>query len=88
MADNENTVVKGLSGLGGAGESNMVQVDLKDGKIVRIRPFHYDWKYQREPWKIEARGQVFEASMKSFPLRLLWPIRIVFIPPIVHYIPL
>jgi len=20
-------------------------VDVKDGKIIRIRPMHYDWKY-------------------------------------------
>ena len=23
-------------------------VDVKDGKIIRIRPMHYDWKYKRE----------------------------------------
>ena len=25
-------------------------VDVKDGKIVRIRPFHYDWKFKRITW--------------------------------------
>ena len=65
MSDKEKTVVKGLSGAGVTEDSNMVQVDVKDGKIIRIRPFHYDWKYDRKPWKMEARGQVFEASMKA-----------------------
>ncbi len=65
MQEKERTVVKGLSGAGVTEDSNMVQVDLKDGKIVRIRPFHFDWKYDRKPWKMEARGKVFEASMKA-----------------------
>jgi molybdopterin guanine dinucleotide-containing S/N-oxide reductase-like protein len=65
MQKNEKTVVKGLSFSGVREDSNMVQVDVKDGKIVRIRPFHFDWKYKVKPWKMEARGQVFEASMKA-----------------------
>jgi molybdopterin guanine dinucleotide-containing S/N-oxide reductase-like protein len=65
VPDNERTVVKGLSGAGVTEDSNMVQVDVKDGKIVRVRPFHFDWKYERQPWKIEARGKTFTASMKA-----------------------
>ena len=64
----ERSVVKGLSFCGIAQDSNTIQVDVKDGKIIRIRPFHFDWKYSHEhlkPWKIEARGKVFEPSMKS-----------------------
>jgi trimethylamine-N-oxide reductase (cytochrome c) len=60
----ERTVVKGLSFNGVVQDGNTVQVDLKDGKVVRIRPFHFDWKYDREPWKIEARGKTFECAMK------------------------
>ena len=43
-------------------------VDVKDGKILRIRPFHHDEKYTREeinPWKIEKDGKVLEPLMKS-----------------------
>ena len=65
MGETQKTVVKGLSFSGVTEDSNTVQVDVKDGKIVRIRPFHFDWKYDRKPWKIEARGKVFEASMKA-----------------------
>ncbi len=59
------TVVKGLSFLGVGVDANCVQVDVEDGRILRIRPFHFDWKYEREPWRIQARGKVFEASGKT-----------------------
>ena len=48
--------------------SNASMVDVKDGKIIRIRPMHYDWKYDvkdMNPWKIESRGKIFEPSMKT-----------------------
>jgi anaerobic selenocysteine-containing dehydrogenase len=78
MADNEKTVVKGMSGGGVTEDSNMIQVDVKDGKIVRIRPFHFDWKYDRKPWKIEARGKTFTASTKALipPFSLAYKNRI------------
>jgi molybdopterin guanine dinucleotide-containing S/N-oxide reductase-like protein len=59
------TVVKGLSGCGVTEDANTVAVDIKDGRIIRIRPLHYDWQYNRKPWKIKARGKVFEAANKS-----------------------
>jgi len=65
MLKDEKTVVKGLSFSGVHEDGNAVQVDVKNGKIIRIRPFHFDWKYKVQPWKMEARGQVFEASMKT-----------------------
>ena len=63
MPDKVKTIVKGLSFGGVTEDSNAAMVDVKDGKIVRIRPLQFDWKYTREhmnPWKMEARGQVFE----------------------------
>ena len=43
-------------------------VESADGKITRIRPYHYDnmhdWK-SLNPWKIEARGKVFEPPRHS-----------------------
>lgn len=74
----ENTFIKGLSFIGAhAMEGKPIVVDVKDGKIVRIRPLHYDWKYKPEefkPWKIEARGKSFEPCMKSLidPLALAY----------------
>ena len=44
----DKTVLRSL-GLGGFfGGSAEGMVDIKDGRIVRVRPFHYDWKYDRE----------------------------------------
>jgi hypothetical protein len=68
MPDKVKTIVKGLSFGGVTEDSNAAMVDVKDGKIVRIRPLHFDWKYTPEhmnPWKMEARGQVFEPTMRT-----------------------
>ena len=61
----EESYIKDISWCGESYGSNASVVDVKDGKIVRIRPLHYDWKYDPEefnPWKIEARGQTFEQT--------------------------
>jgi len=64
------TFIKGLSFCGNeplAG-ANAAAVDVNDGKIVRIRPLHYDWKYKPEdmnPWKIEVHGKVLDPGKKS-----------------------
>lgn len=66
----EKTVIKALSLGGGAGGGVPCCVDVKDGKVVRIRPLHYDWKYDEKdfnPWQIKARGKVFEPKCKSVP---------------------
>ena len=47
-------------------------VDVKNGKIVRIRPLHYDENYTKEElassmWKYEARGKTLESRMQSMP---------------------
>jgi len=66
----EKTVIKALALgglLGGGGEC---AVDVNDGKVVRIRPFHYDSKYKREdlnPWKFKRNGKTLEPNWKSLP---------------------
>src|SRR3990172_12455479 len=65
----ESSYLKGLSFIASSsGDANTSVVDVKDGKILRIRPLHFDWKYDKKdfnPWRMEARGQVFEPAMKS-----------------------
>jgi len=65
----ERTLIRDISFCGvPENGSNASMVDVKDGKIVRIRPMHYEWKYRREdmnPWKFEVRGSTFEPSMKT-----------------------
>jgi len=91
-SEKETTVVKGLSFICTASDGNTAEVDIKDGKIIRIKPLHYTRNYKPEqfnPWKIEARGKVFEPSMKSLippyslgyknrvysPNRILYPMK-------------
>ncbi len=71
----EGNYVKALGFNGNIRDANTVVVDVENGRILRIRPLHYDWKYKPEkfnPWKIEARGKTFEPTMKSLipPLTL------------------
>jgi molybdopterin guanine dinucleotide-containing S/N-oxide reductase-like protein len=43
-------------------------VDVRDGKIVRIRPLHFDSQYtlkELDPWVISARGKSFTPALKS-----------------------
>jgi molybdopterin guanine dinucleotide-containing S/N-oxide reductase-like protein len=68
-AGEEKTTIKALGFLGVGGGAPCA-VDYRDGKIIRIRPLHYDWKYERKdlnPWKFDVRGKVLEPSFKSCP---------------------
>jgi len=61
----EETFIKGLA-LGGHG-AMPAAIDTRGGRIVRIRPLHLDWRYDKKEfntWKIKARGKTFEPSMK------------------------
>ncbi len=68
--DQEKTYIKGLAtnsfGHGGAAHN----IDVKNGRIVRIRPLKYDEKYTPEEigqWNIVARGKKFESKLKTLP---------------------
>ena len=65
----EKTCIKaaGLLQESGAG-GNVVAADIRDGKLIRLRPLHYDWKYKPEEfgtWELKARGKVFQPRMKT-----------------------
>jgi trimethylamine-N-oxide reductase (cytochrome c) len=56
------TFIKGLA-LGGHG-ALPAAIDVKNGRIIRIRPLHLDWKYDKQqfnPWTISVRGKTFES---------------------------
>lgn len=77
----EKTIAKGIGFCGNGFDANSAFIDVKDGKMVRIRPLRYDAEYDRshfKPWKIEARGSVFEPTMKSLipPLSLAYKKRV------------
>jgi len=92
QAREEKSLPIGLGFIGHFSDANASVADVKNGKIVRIRPLHYDWKYRPEdfkPWKLEARGTVFEPKMKALippyslaykkrvhsPNRILYPLK-------------
>ncbi len=67
---NIKSFVKGLSLGDFLNDGNPSVIDVKNGKIVRIRPLHYHWQYAGKdfnPWKMEARGQSFEPGIKTLP---------------------
>jgi trimethylamine-N-oxide reductase (cytochrome c) len=64
----EKTFIKGIGFCSIDSDGHTSEIDVKGGKIIRIRPLHYDKKYKPEefkPWKIEARGKTFEPTLKS-----------------------
>ncbi len=68
IEESEKTFIRTFSLMGIIGGGAEGVVDVKNGKIVRVRPLHYDWKYSREemnPWKIERSGKTLEPFMKS-----------------------
>jgi hypothetical protein len=69
-AAGKRSVLKGLSFISSpsSGDANTSVVDVKDGRILRLRPLHLDWRYDRNdfnPWRMEAHGQVLEPAFKS-----------------------
>jgi anaerobic selenocysteine-containing dehydrogenase len=66
----DKTVLRslGLGGYFGGGAEGMV--DVKNGRIVRVRPMKYGWKYKKEQvrqWKMQRNGKTIEPSWKSLP---------------------
>jgi molybdopterin guanine dinucleotide-containing S/N-oxide reductase-like protein len=66
----DKTVLRslGLGGFYGGGAEGMI--DVKNGKILRVRPFHFDWKVDRKKirtWKLQRNGKTLEPTWKSLP---------------------
>jgi molybdopterin guanine dinucleotide-containing S/N-oxide reductase-like protein len=79
--EGERTIVRDISWVGVAEGANACMVDVKDGKMLRIRPARYYEKYTKEevkPWVMKARGRTFEPSEKSLipPLSLAYKKRV------------
>jgi anaerobic selenocysteine-containing dehydrogenase len=56
----------------GTNTSDGVMIDTKNGKIVRMRPFHWDWKLTKEQvapsnWQFTARGKTFKSADRTRP---------------------
>ena len=65
---NEKSTVLAIGWCGSGAGSNTSIADVKNGKILRIRPLHFDWKQDpntMNAWKWEVKGKTFEPRMQS-----------------------
>ena len=65
VKSHDKTVYKTTGWCGFASGSNTAAVDVKDGKIARIRPLHMENDYSEDelnPWKIEVRGHTLTSG--------------------------
>jgi molybdopterin guanine dinucleotide-containing S/N-oxide reductase-like protein len=66
----DKTVIKALALGGMLGGGAPCEVDVKDGRIIRVRPFRYEWKYDKKefnPWKLTRNGKVLEPIYRGLP---------------------
>lgn len=64
----DKTVLRTTALTGNGSGGNATVVDILDGKIVRLRPLHFEPTYDREylrPWRMEKDGHVFEPIYKT-----------------------
>ncbi len=64
------TFIKGLSLHSFAQGGGAASIDTDNGRIVRIRPLHYDEQYTPEEigqWQVKARGKVFKSQLRTLP---------------------
>ena len=66
----ERTIVRDMCFIGVPWGGNACSVDVKDGKVLRIRPAHFYDQYTKEevkPWVMHARGKTFDPGDKTLP---------------------
>jgi len=66
--DTGKSFIKGLGFCAHGMDTNPSIVEVKKGKILRIRPLPFTWKYETKsfnPWKMEAHGKTFEPANKA-----------------------
>jgi len=66
----DKTVIRSLALGGLLGGSDPSCVDVKDGKVLRIRPMRFDWKFDRKSfntWKFERNGKTLTSNYKGMP---------------------
>ena len=76
----DKTVIQNMSLCSFGNGANITAIDAKDGKIVRMRPVHFDEHYTKEDlnyWTINAKGHTFEPTMKSLnsPFTFMYKMR-------------
>ena len=64
----DKTVYKTTGWCGFGSGSNAASVDVKDGRIARIRPLRLDDEYTEDeinPWKLTVRGHTLASGLKT-----------------------
>ncbi len=77
----DKTVIRGIGFCGFGCGANTAHVDVRDGKILRIRPMKYDdvsTSDERNEWSFKARGKTFNPGDKTLlpPLSIAYKKRI------------
>ena len=70
MGKGVQSFVKGLALTSFCHGGGAARVDTRDGKILRIRPLHYDDSYTAAEigqWRVKARGKTFESKLRTLP---------------------
>ena len=70
VSGKKKTVLRSLALGGVLGGSDPACVDINNQKIVRIRPLHFDWRYDRNnfnPWRFKRGDKSLESNFKSLP---------------------
>ena len=66
----ERVIVRDMCFIGVPWGGNACMVDVKDGKVLRIRPARFYDQYTKEevkPWVMHARGKTFDPGDKTLP---------------------
>lgn len=69
MKTADKTVMQNMSLCSFGNGANGTCIDVKDGRIVRMRPIHFGQWYTKEDlnyWTIKARGHEFEPGMETY----------------------
>ena len=68
--EGERTIVRDMCFIGISWGGNACMVDVKDGKVLRIRPARFYDEYTKDevkPWVMRARGRTFDPGEKTLP---------------------
>ena len=66
----ERTIVRDMCFIGVSWGGNACMVDVKDGKVLRIRPARFYDQYTKDevkPWVMHARAKTFDPGDKTLP---------------------
>ncbi len=73
-AEQEKTFFKNFGHCDAGAGGNIAAIDVKDGKIIRVRPMRLDWKYKPEEfnaWQVIRALNLMAERLHSHPWQLV-----------------